>query len=228
MSFSPSPCSAVSKNHGRPDVRRARHHLHQIVHALHVDARLRRRAGDDRRRTSRGSLTSARCRIVRDLEALGHDVVGDDAARVRVCQRLLQLRQIGGLQDPRLVGEHVQSGRHRRADPIDLAVVAPGEDDDVAGLVAEHALEVIRAGVDLELPGGRPFRRGGCSAAMRARCSRQVRAERGVDVARAGRRPDTSPSGPARRGSGRGRGSSGARRAWIGCSPARRRFPRPR
>ena len=47
MSFSPSPCSTASKNHGRPDVRRARDHFHQVVNALHVDAGIRFGALDD-------------------------------------------------------------------------------------------------------------------------------------------------------------------------------------
>ncbi len=43
-----------------------------------------------------------------DLEALGHDVEGDDALGVGIGEDPLQLRQFVGSQNPRLVREHMQ------------------------------------------------------------------------------------------------------------------------
>jgi hypothetical protein len=94
----------------------------------------------------------------RDLEALGHDVVGDEMLSIGLGEDRLHFREILGLQDPRLVAEHVQSGSNRRDHAIDLAAVAAGEHDDVAWTLPEHPLEKIGACVDLRLPGRRPLR----------------------------------------------------------------------
>ena len=61
------------------EVGRAGDGLHQVVHALHVDGGLGVRTRTRSPNTA-GSFTSARA-AARDLEALGHDVVGDELAR---------------------------------------------------------------------------------------------------------------------------------------------------
>ena len=176
----PSPCSLVSKNHvgrmfGAPD-----DDLHQVVHALHVDRRLglgarhdlaERRAIVDQRALEHG----------RDLEALGHDVVGDELLRVGFGQRRLDLRQVGRFQNPRLVGQDVEAGLDRRQDAIDLHRVPAREDDDVAGTLLEHALEVVGARVHLDVP-----RRRALGAAVEpgdaVEVLEEIPAERRVDV----------------------------------------------
>ena len=74
-------------------------------------------------------------------------------------------------------------GVERGLDAVDLAAVAAREDDGVAGTVAQHALQEVRAGVDLELPA-----RSAVRAQVEARrCGRvvgEVRAQRRVDVHR--------------------------------------------
>ncbi len=165
---------------GRTDVRRPRDHLHQVMHALHVDARV---GGcslhllAERRRVVHQRALQDR----RDLEALGHDVVGDELFRVRLRQCRVELRQVSRLQDPGLVGQHIQAALHRGEDAVHLDAVAAREHDDVAGTILQHALEVVVAGVDLELPRGRPF-----GAPVEARdpiqVLEQVRAERREDM----------------------------------------------
>ncbi len=154
MSLAASPCSLVSKNHVRPDVRHARDDLHQVVHALHVDRWLRLGPGYDLAKR-RAIVDERTLEHGRHFEALGHDVVGDELPRVGFGQRRLDLRQIGGLEDPRLVGEDVDPALDRRQDAIHLHRVPAREDDDVAGTLLEHALEVVGARVHLEIPRGR-------------------------------------------------------------------------
>ncbi len=138
----------------RPDVRRARHHFHQVVHALHVDAGIRFGALDDLAKHLR--VVDERALQHRgDLEALGHDVVGDHAFAIGLGEHGVELRQVGRGQDPRFVGEHVQAGAHRPRDAIDLRPVASGEDHGVARPLAQHPLEEVGAGVELHLPRGR-------------------------------------------------------------------------
>ena len=45
-----------------------------------------------------------------DFVALGHHVIGDQPLRFGGVEGLLQLRQVGGVDDPRLVGENVEAG----------------------------------------------------------------------------------------------------------------------
>ena len=160
MSLSPSPCSSVSKNHVGPDVGRARDHLHEVVHALHVDAgvglRPRHEAAEGGRVVHQLAL-----QLARDLVALGHDVEGDQLAVLRRAQGALELGEVAGLEDPRLVHQRVQAGIERGLDAIDLAAVAAGEHDRVARTVAQHLLEEIGDGVDLELPARGAGRRAG-------------------------------------------------------------------
>ena len=153
MSFSPSPCSDRIEKPRRPDVRRARHHFHQVVHALHVDAGIGLGAVDDLAKHRR--VVHERALQHRgDLEALGHDVVGDHAFAIGLGEHGVKRRQVGLGQDPRFVGEHVQAGADRPRDAIELRPVASGEDHGIARPLAQHPLEEVRAGVELHLPRG--------------------------------------------------------------------------
>ena len=162
-------------------------------------------------------MTSARCSIGRDLEALGHDVVGDDARCVGLGERGLELAEVGGLQDPRLVarGRAGRPGPRPRCDRScrgcgprarrrcrDARAASARRSRRRCGPRAAQAVGLLGAPVV-----GR--RRASGARRDRARAARRHR--------RAARRPDTSPSGPARRGNGRGRASSAARRAWSGA-----------
>ena len=156
MSFSPSPCSLVSKNQagrmlGAPD-----DDLHQVVDALHVDAGLAPACPASISPNVAAIVDQRALQHRRDLEALGHDVVGDDALRVGVGERRLELRQV--VATARIHGLSARTcrpGADRAADAVDLPAVAAREHDDVAGPLAEHALEEVGAGVDFQLPGRR-------------------------------------------------------------------------
>ena len=153
MSLNPSPCSAGIEKPCRPDVRRASHDLHQVVDALHVDARLRFGSLDH---LPEGVVVADQRALEDsgDLEPLRHDVEGDGSARIGLGQHALHFRQIFGLQNPGFVGQHVQTAVNRCRDAIDLAAIAPGQHDDVARVFAEHALEEI--GRSRESPSARP------------------------------------------------------------------------
>ena len=164
----------------RPDVRRARDDLHQVVHALHVDRWLG--LGPRHDLAERRAIVDERAlQHRRHFEALGHDVVGDELPRVGLGQRGVDLRQVGGLEDPRLVGEDVEPALDRRQDAIHLHGVPAREHDDVARTLLEHALEVVGARVHLEVPRGRalgaPVESGDAVEVLE-----EVPAERRVDV----------------------------------------------
>ncbi len=165
---------------GGADVGRPRHHLHQVVHALHVDAGIGLRAAHEG--PERGRIVDELpLQLARDLVALGHDVERDQLARLRGVERALELGQVGRLQDPGLVHQRVEPGVQRGLDAVDLAAVAPGEDHRVARPVAQHLGQEVGRGVDLELPARRVVR-----ALVEAGHARemvdQVRTERRVDV----------------------------------------------
>ena len=127
----------------RPDVRRARDHLHQVMDAFHVHARIGFSAFHDlaeRRRIVDQRALQHR----RDLEALGHDVVGDRAFLIGFGEHRFQLRQFRRGQNPRLVGEHVQAAVHRPRDAIDFRAVLARQDDGIARPLAQHPVEEVR------------------------------------------------------------------------------------
>jgi hypothetical protein len=86
--------------------------------------------------------------------------------------------------DPGLVGQHVKAGLDGGLEVVDLLLIAPGQDDDVARPVAAQAFEIIGSRVDLQLPGGRV---GGpaVEAGDAAQVGEQVGSQRRVDVDRA-------------------------------------------
>ncbi len=165
---------------GRPQVRRSRHQLQDVVRALHLHGRLALAARPDRARHLRVARELP-LQDRRDLRALGHHVVGDEPFLLGERHHLLELRKVPRGDQPRLVGEHVQARLDRGEDAVDLAAVAPRDDHDVARLVAQHALEVVRAGVDLEPPARRPLgalvERGDA-----AEVQQQIGPDRGEDV----------------------------------------------
>jgi hypothetical protein len=83
-----------------------------------------------------------------------------NTSRRSFCQRdcRLQPRQVLGLDDRRLVGEHVQPGFESGDDAFDLAAVAARKDGDAARRLAPHPVEKIGSGMDVEPPIGRRFR----------------------------------------------------------------------
>ena len=164
----------------RPDVRRTGDDFHQVVDALHVNGRLGCSSGHDLAER-RAIVDEQPLQHRRHLEALGHDVVGDELLRVSFGQGCLDFRQVGRLEDPGLVGEHMEPAFDRGEDAIHLHAVAPGKNDDVAWPLLEHPLEVVRAGVHLEVPVGGTLGtpvEGGYATEMLD----EIRPERRVDV----------------------------------------------
>ena len=154
---------------GRAQVGHAGHQLQDVVHALHIDGGLRLGAGqdgaEDRRIVDQLALQHGG-----DLEALGHDVVGHEAVRGGDGERAFELgrsalRMIHGLS-----ARTCMPAFERGADEADLGAVAAGEDDDVAGAVVDHALQVVGRGMNVELPGGGASLRR-LNRATRFRCS---------------------------------------------------------
>ena len=135
----------------RPDVRRTRHQLQQVMDALHVHRGIvlgpLQHLAEHRRIVDERALQDRR-----HLEALGHDVVGDDAGAIGLGEGAFQLVEIRRLEDPRLVRQHVQAGLDRCRDPIDLRAVAARKHDDVARPVAQHPLEGVRRRVHVDGP----------------------------------------------------------------------------
>ena len=70
----------------------------------------------------------------------------------------VQPRQIRGLDDRRLVGEHVQAGFESGNDALDLAAVAAREDGNTARRFVPHPVEKIGAGMHLQPPIGGSLR----------------------------------------------------------------------
>ncbi len=138
----------------RPNVGRAGDDFHQVVHAFHVDRRLGLASRHDLAER-RAIVDEHALQHRRHFEPLGHDVVGDELAGVGLGQRGVDLRQVRRLQNPGLVGEDVQTALDRGQDAIHLHGVAAREHDDVARALLEHALEVVRARVHLDIPRGR-------------------------------------------------------------------------
>src|SRR5438067_2465150 len=122
------------------------------------------------------------------LVPLGHHVPGEHLAEIGVPQRLLELRQVGRLHDPRLVRQHVQVGADRRQQQVDLRPVLPREHDRVPRRLAEEPVEVVGPGADLDLPVGRLI-----LAGVEGGEPAEVGDEVGVD-----RRIDEAPAGDAR------------------------------
>ena len=226
MSLAASPCSLVSKNHVRPDVRHARDDLHQVVHALHVDRRLRLGPGHDLAKR-RAIVDERTLQHRRDLEALGHDVVGDELAARR--PRPAPPRASADRRTSRIHGLSARTWIPPLTDARMRSIftrVPAREDDDVAGTLLEHALEVVGARVHLEIPRGRTL-----GAAVESgdavQVLEEVPAERRVDVhARRHARVHLFLD-RARRGSGPGRASSGAHRPPPHAAQRSTRPPRP-
>src|SRR5207244_838116 len=89
-----------------------------------------------------------------DLVTLGHDVVCDDASLVGRVERCFKLRKIGLSNNPRLIGKYVQPGLNARIDSLNLAPIAAGNDDYIAGALLQHPLEEIRPGMNCQRPVG--------------------------------------------------------------------------
>ncbi len=137
----------------RPDVGRAGDDFHEVVHALHVDRRLGLAPSHDFAER-RAIVDEHSLQHRRHFEPLGHDVVGDELAGVGLGQRGVDLRQVRRLQNPGLIGEDVQTALDRGQDAIHLDGVAAREHHNVAWALLEHALEVVRARVHLDVPRG--------------------------------------------------------------------------
>lgn len=127
--------------------------FHDVMNAFRVDGG---RGGgtflegsEDGGRVEEGTLEQGG-----DFVAFRHDVVADEAFGGGEVESLFEFGEIGEGDDPGLVGEDMQSGLERGEDAIDLAAVAAGEDDSIAGMIMEHGCHGVRAGVDIEVPVG--------------------------------------------------------------------------
>ena len=132
---------------GRPAQRHACHYLHNVVNTLGEDVY---RLAEYLARVDQLAL-----QFGSDLVPLGHDVVSRDMFMLRHVQSFFELGHVVRRDDPRLVGQHVQSGRYHRQHAIHLAAIAPGEDDDGACAIAQHFVERMPGAVDVEVPMGR-------------------------------------------------------------------------
>ena len=139
---------------------RPRRHLHQVVHAVHVEGRLLGRARPHLTR-HRAVAHELALQDRGDLVALGHHVVGHEALLLGGVEGGLELGPVRGVDDPRLVGEDVEPRFHRGQDAVDLAAVAPRDHHHVARALPEHPLHEVGAGVHLELPARGVLGRGG-------------------------------------------------------------------
>ena len=100
------------------------------------------------------SLTNSRCSSERHLVTFGHDVVRREAALGGNGERTIELGQVTRFDNPRLIGQHVETGFERLQNAVDLAAISPGEHDDVTGTVPHEFLHGIRAEMDVEIPIG--------------------------------------------------------------------------
>ena len=89
---------------------------------------------------------------------LGHQVADPYAAAVRFGIGRTQRIEVFAADSQRLVRQHMISGFHRREDITGFLPVVSGQDDQVAGTLADHPLEVVGTGIDHLPPGGRLFR----------------------------------------------------------------------
>src|SRR5262249_6145104 len=112
----------------RADVRRAGDYFEEVMDALHVNRRVILRTflyrPEDARVVDQLALQDRR-----DLRPLRHYVVGDQLLRIRRVQRRLQLGEVAGVNDPRLVDERVQAVFDASLDAIDFALIAPRDDN---------------------------------------------------------------------------------------------------
>ena len=136
-----------------PQVRHARDRLQQMMDALDLDTRLGLGAGDrgaeDRRVVHQRSLDDGG-----GLEALGHDVVRHQAGAVGQLERRFERGKLRGVNDPRLVGQHVEAGVERRADALHLIAAAAGDHHYVARPLGAHSPQRVVGAVDVEFPVG--------------------------------------------------------------------------
>ena len=133
MSASLAPCSVMSRYQAGSRVRQTGHDLAQIMHAAQHHTRLIPGARERGLRTRQGPLCKDWSSLRSVLCRPGHHVRQDQPrARRANVRAVLELRQVGGLDDRGLVGQHVQAGFERGDDPFDLAVVAAREDGNAA------------------------------------------------------------------------------------------------
>jgi hypothetical protein len=92
----------------------------------------------------------------RDLVAARHHLHGEG----RAGQGLAQILQGRGSRHPGLVGEYRQPGVVEATDPAHLAVVAPGQDDEIARALGEESIEGVLPHADEGPPSRGPFRAG--------------------------------------------------------------------
>ena len=136
-----------------PGERFAGDFLEEVVDALHDDGRLLGRALLERAEEL-GHAGQFALEDAGDLVALGHDVVEQDLVGGGAGEGLAEQVEVGGRDGHGFVGEHVEAGGDGAVDVFGLAGVVAGQHDDVAGFLAQHALEEIGAGIDLLLPVG--------------------------------------------------------------------------
>ena len=139
---------------GRPPIRNARHGLQQLMRIAEADARF---GGISRHRFPEnfGVVAQRLDRATDFAHPAGHQIMHDETPFLGQGQHRFQSGQILAPDDRRLVGQHMQPGRDRRLDPLDLHSVTAGNDRDAAGRFLGQPCQKIRRGLDLQLPPGR-------------------------------------------------------------------------
>ena len=129
----------------------ARHFLEEMVDALHYDRWL-----------LRGTLLEGAEKVghagqlaledAGDLVALGHDIVEQHFVCGGAGEGLAEQFEVCGRDSHWFVGEDVEARGDGAVDVFGLVGVVAGQHDDIAGFLAQHAVEEIGAGIDFLLP----------------------------------------------------------------------------
>lgn len=141
----------------RANQRPPRHRLEEVVDAAHRNRRIVSRSGKQVPEQLRIVHQIAGQNVERIIP-LGHQVADPYAAAVRFGIGRTQRIEVFAADSQRLVRQHMISGFHRREDITGFLPVVSGQDDQVAGTLADHPLEVVGTGIDHLPPGGRLFR----------------------------------------------------------------------
>ena len=95
---------------------------------------------------------------VERIVAFGHQIADPYVVVVGLGIGLAQQVEIFAADGQRLVRKDMITGFHRLKYVVGFLSVVSGQNDQVARAVADHPFEVVGAGIDHLLPGGRLFR----------------------------------------------------------------------
>ena len=159
--------------------------LHDVMDAARAHRRFPRAAGFEGAEHV-AVVDELALQLAGHLVALGHDVVGREVIALGQLERFFELPQIGGGDDPRLIGEHVQACLEGCQDAVDLAAIPAGEHHDVAGGGAQHLRHGVAGCVDVERPvgrveGARVEQRDAGEIVQQVRSQRRIDGNAGID-----------------------------------------------